>query len=238
VGKWENGEEYMKSIDRAPFLLSSLLAPNPPPFSPFFLTPNLLSFIKMIVPTLVKGDGIETDLQKRRAQYAGGSGFHGMIANPHVCAIAVFASLGGLVYGYNQGMFGQVLSMTSFQKASGTSGITNATLSSLITAILELGAWVGVLINGYSADKLGRKMSVVVACVVFIIGVIVQACTRDGSYSYVMGGRFVTGLGVGSLSMVSESSLLSRTLILNSKFPRSFLCTMPSLVHLKFVDPW
>jgi MFS family permease len=126
-----------------------------------------------------------------------------MIANPHVCSIAIFASLGGLVYGYNQGMFGQILSMYSFQQVSGTSGIKNPTLSGLTTSILELGAWVGVLINGYSADKLGRKLSVVAACFIFIIGVIVQACTRDGSYSYIMGGRFVTGLGVGSLSMVS-----------------------------------
>lgn len=162
----------------------------------------------MIVNTLAKdGGGIETALQKRRAALASASGFRGMIANPHITAVAVFASLGGLVYGYNQGMFGQVLSMHSFQVVSGTSGIKNSTLSSLITAILELGAWVGVLLNGYSADRLGRKLSVVVACVVFIIGVVVQACTRNGSYSYVMGGRFVTGLGVGSLSMVRTSIL-------------------------------
>lgn len=110
--------------------------------------------------------------------------------------------------------------MESFSDAAGTDGISNATLAGLLTSILELGAWVGVLINGYSADKLGRKLSVVVACFVFAIGVIVQACTRGGHYSYILGGRFVTGLGelfvqkmtfafltasitgVGSLSMI------------------------------------
>jgi MFS family permease len=109
---------------------------------------------------------------------------------------------GGLVYGYNQGMFGQVLSMTSFAKASGVTGIQNPVLSGLLTSILELGAWVGVLANGILADRLGRKLCVVVACFFFIIGVIIQACTRGGSYSYIFGGRFVTGLGVGSLSMI------------------------------------
>lgn len=41
-----------------------------------------------------------------------------------------------------------------------------------------------------------------VACVLFAIGVIVQACTHGGSYDYILGGRFVTGIGVGSLSMI------------------------------------
>ena len=159
----------------------------------------------MIVDTLKPsaGGGVETALQKRRAELASPPGIAGMLANPRICSIALFASMGGLVYGYNQGMFGQVLTMHSFQDASGTQGIKQPLVSSLLTAILELGAWVGVLVNGYSADRLGRKLSVVVACAVFTVGVIVQACTHGGSYSYILGGRFVTGLGVGSLSMVS-----------------------------------
>ena len=70
----------------------------------------------------------------------------------------------------------------------------------LLTSILELGAWVGTLFNGYLADALGRRLTVLVAVVVFCVGVIVQACTQDKDY--VFGGRFVTGLGVGSLSMI------------------------------------
>jgi hypothetical protein len=109
---------------------------------------------------------------------------------------------GGLVYGYNQGMFGQVLNMKNFQNASGVQGISDPVLTGLLTSILELGAWVGVLANGILADRLGRKLCVVVACVLFTIGVIIQACTSGGSYSYILAGRFVTGLGVGSLSMI------------------------------------
>ena len=70
----------------------------------------------------------------------------------------------------------------------------------LLTSILELGAWVGTLINGYLADAVGRRYCALIACVVFTVGVIVQACTVNKDY--VLGGRFVTGLGVGSLSMV------------------------------------
>lgn len=67
-------------------------------------------------------------------------------------------------------------------------------------SILELGAWVGVLINGLLADKLGRKYATLAGVVVFIVGVIVQACAKGPDYIYA--GRFVTGMGVGTLSMI------------------------------------
>jgi MFS family permease len=70
----------------------------------------------------------------------------------------------------------------------------------MLTAILELGAWLGTLINGYLADATGRRITVVIAVVVFCVGVIVQACTKNPDYIYA--GRFVTGLGVGNLSMI------------------------------------
>jgi len=38
-------------------------------------------------------------LSSKRAEYAGPTGLKGLIASPRVTAIAVFASMGGLVYG-------------------------------------------------------------------------------------------------------------------------------------------
>lgn len=70
----------------------------------------------------------------------------------------------------------------------------------MLTAILELGAWVGVLFNGWLADAVGRRLTVVFACAVFTVGVIVQACTTNKDY--ILSGRFVTGLGVGAFSML------------------------------------
>lgn len=69
-----------------------------------------------------------------------------------------------------------------------------------MTSILELAAWLGTLINGYLADAAGRRVTVLIAVVVFSVGVIVQACTENKDY--VFAGRFVTGLGVGNLSMI------------------------------------
>ncbi|KAG5734945.1 Quinate permease [Termitomyces sp. T112] len=134
----------------------------------------------------------------RRKSLAGKSGWAGLIRNRRIFAIAVFASLGGLLYGYNQGVFSGVLAMTSFDNRM-ASAVNNTGLKGWLVAILELGAWAGVLMTGYLADKLSRKYTIVLAVVVFCVGVIVQTAAKAPSSIY--GGRFVTGLGVGSLSM-------------------------------------
>ncbi|KAI7544124.1 putative MFS monosaccharide transporter [Hortaea werneckii] len=147
--------------------------------------------------------GDSNTLSARRAQYAGPPGLKGLIHNRKTTSIACFAALGGLVYGYNQGMFGQILTMGAFtDHLQPWYEDVGGTARGLLTAILELGAWIGTLANGYMADAFGRRVTVLIACVVFTVGVIVQACTEVGNKDYVLAGRFVTGLGVGAFSML------------------------------------
>ncbi|GJE88676.1 MFS general substrate transporter [Phanerochaete sordida] len=134
----------------------------------------------------------------RRKALQGKSGWAGLIHNGRVFLIAVFASLGGLLYGYNQGVFSGVLNMTNFDNRMGTA-VSNSNTEGWLVSVLELGAWFGVLCTGYLADKLSRKYTIVLAVIVFCIGVIVQSAAFHPSS--IFGGRFVTGLGVGSLSM-------------------------------------
>ncbi|KAF6757229.1 sugar transporter [Ephemerocybe angulata] len=129
----------------------------------------------------------------RRRALAGKSGWAGLVHNKKVFAIAIFASLGGLF-----GVFSGVLAMRSFESRMGDA-VADSGKKGWLVAILELGAWVGVLATGYLADKLSRKYTIVLAVIVFIIGVIVQ--TAAYTAASIFGGRFVTGLGVGSLSM-------------------------------------
>ncbi len=149
---------------------------------------------------MAAGGNTSGPLVSKRDVLVKSQGMKAILENSRVFLIAVFASLGGLVYGYNQGMFGQILSMHSFGETIAYESISNTTTRGLLTAILELGAWVGSLANGYVADKLGRKLSVDIAVVIFCAGVIVQACAKNKDY--ILGGRFVTGIGVGALSML------------------------------------
>lgn len=44
------------------------------------------------------------------------------------------------------------------------------TENGFVVAILELGAWLGSIIVGYFADKISRKYSIVMFCIVFLLG--------------------------------------------------------------------
>ena len=57
-------------------------------------------------------------------------------------------------------MFSGVLNMTSFKNRMGHDATDPGTQGWLV-AILELGAWFGVLVSGYLADKLSRKYTIV-----------------------------------------------------------------------------
>lgn len=64
-----------------------------------------------------------------------------------------------------------------------------------LTAILELGAWIGTLLSSFMAETFSRKYGIVIACIVFIIGVIVQACAIKAGPEAILGGRFITYVG-------------------------------------------
>ncbi|KAG8875663.1 hypothetical protein FRB97_004824 [Tulasnella sp. 331] len=141
---------------------------------------------------------VNSAVAEKRARLAGPSGFKGVIHNPRVFFIALFNALGGLLYGYNQGVFSGVLVMTNFDRKF-ASTVNNTGLKGMVTSILELGAWVGSLVNSYTSERFGRRGAIFIACVFFIFGVCLQTGARNAGFLY--GGRFITGLGVGSLSV-------------------------------------
>ncbi|KAK4636496.1 putative quinate permease [Fulvia fulva] len=150
------------------------------------------------------GGGSQFDqaaLQRRQA-LQGRAGPAALVRNARVFGIACFACLGGLLYGYNQGVFSGVLTMTSFNDHMGV-WTRDQTKKGWLTAILELGAWVGCLYSGFLAEILSRKFAILINTAIFIIGVVVQTTAVTGvGASAILGGRFITGMGVGSLSMI------------------------------------
>lgn len=57
--------------------------------------------------------GFDAALERRQA-LMGESGPRALVKNFKVFRIALFACLGGVLYGYNQGMFSGILAMPSF----------------------------------------------------------------------------------------------------------------------------
>ncbi|MCJ1389728.1 hypothetical protein MMC18_002585 [Xylographa bjoerkii] len=139
---------------------------------------------------------------RRTAAGAGPGGPAALLKNLRVFGIAAFACIGGLLYGYNQGVFSGVLTMNNFNQHMGEYTI-DQTKKGWLTSILELGAWFGTLMAGFLAESISRKYAILVNSGIFIVGVIIQctATTASGSSS-ILAGRFIVGISIGSLSMI------------------------------------
>lgn len=74
--------------------------------------------------------------------------------------------------------------------------------SGLIVALLSIGTLIGALIAAPISDKFGRKYSIVFWNIIFCVGVIVQITTTNTWYQIAIG-RWVAGLGVGGLSVLT-----------------------------------
>ena len=77
--------------------------------------------------------------------------------------------------------------------------------------MIELGALLGALNQGWIADRYSRKYSIAIAVCIFTIGSILQTAAAD--YAMLVVARLIGGIGIGMLSMgqcclVHRSSLM------------------------------
>ncbi|WQF84389.1 Putative major facilitator, sugar transporter, major facilitator superfamily [Colletotrichum destructivum] len=152
--------------------------------------------------------GVSTEQQENVLSDAslepyGPSGFRGIFVSHYVAMCAAFSAIGGLLFGYDQGVISVTLVMDEFlgrfpevsDHAAG-SGFKKG----LMTAMITLGAFIGAMNQGWIADMISRKRSIMVAVVIFTIGSSIQTAALN--YDMLVGGRFIGGLGIGMLSMV------------------------------------
>jgi MFS transporter, SP family, sugar:H+ symporter len=71
---------------------------------------------------------------------------------------------------------------------------------SLIVSILSAGTFFGALISGQAAEWIGRRITIMLSCLIFAIGIAVQVAATN--VNTLVGGRLVAGLGVGGVSAV------------------------------------
>lgn len=108
--------------------------------------------------------------------------------------VMVLASLGGILYGYDIGIISGAL---LFMK--GDLHLTPGDESWLVGAVLWGGA-AATLFSGPFADRYGRRFSINVSAVIFIIGVIIVVFSE--SFVAVLAGRLVQGIGIGIITIV------------------------------------
>ncbi|EME45011.1 hypothetical protein DOTSEDRAFT_70907 [Dothistroma septosporum NZE10] len=120
--------------------------------------------------------------------------------------LTAVAAFGGMLFGWDTGLIGGVLTMKSFQNSFGldSESAAYANLSGNIVSVLQAGCFFGAMSSFYISDKFGRKTALIIADVIFIIGSIIQTCSAVNTTSlaelYV--GRVIGGFGVGLISAV------------------------------------
>ncbi|KAI2758335.1 hypothetical protein DTO006G1_6851 [Penicillium roqueforti] len=121
--------------------------------------------------------------------------------------MALFVSMGGLLFGYDTGQISGFQEMSNYLERYGELGADGSykfstVRSGLIVALLSIGTMIGALVGAPVADKLGRKWSITLWCMILNVGLIVQITSPDGHWYQMVVGRWVTGLGVGGCSLL------------------------------------
>lgn len=113
---------------------------------------------------------------------------------------SAFVSLFVSLFGYEQGVCSGILTFVTFQKYFHD---PNPTQIGLVISILEIGAMVSSLMVAKLSDSLGRKRTILLGTLIFMVGGTLQTFAIN---LFVFGfGRVISGLGVGILSTIVPS---------------------------------
>lgn len=96
--------------------------------------------------------------------------------------------------------------------------------SSLIVSILSAGTFFGALIAGDLAEIIGRRLTIIIGCIIYMVGVVLQVASH--SLGLLVAGRLVAGLGVGFesaivilyMSEIVSSSIVSKVVFMTNNF--------------------
>ncbi|XP_058722893.1 probable inositol transporter 2 [Vicia villosa] len=163
--------------------------------------------------------------------------------NPYVLRLAFSAGIGGLLFGYDTGVISGALLYIrdDFKAVDRKTWLQEAIVSTAIA-----GAIIGASVGGWMNDKLGRKISILVADTLFLLGSLVMAFAP--SPAVLILGRVLVGIGVGMASMasplyISETSptrVRGALVSLNSFLITGgqFLSYLINLAFTKAPHPW
>ncbi len=112
-----------------------------------------------------------------------------------VTQAAVLTAIGGILFGYDTGVVGGVL-----PNIASDFDLNSPFQKGLVVSILLAGAAVGALVAGRIADQLGRRRTIFITSIVFVVGLLLSTFAPTLWIFWIS--RFIIGLGVGSTSFV------------------------------------
>ncbi|KAJ5087458.1 general substrate transporter, partial [Penicillium angulare] len=99
------------------------------------------------------------------------------------------------LYGYDQGVFSGVVISQDFLRLHDLEGPSKTTLLGTVTAIYDIGCFLGSLFASWLGERLGRRNTVLVGTTIMSIGALLQASSY--SLGQMITGRIIAGIGNG-----------------------------------------
>ena len=96
------------------------------------------------------------------------------------------------LFGYDQGVLGAVIGLPSFRKEFND---PSRNLEGIIAGIYDIGCFVGAIVAFLTADRFGRKGSIMWGSWIMVIGTILQTSATEQVQMIIS--RLVTGVGNG-----------------------------------------
>ncbi|KAJ5697140.1 Sugar transporter [Penicillium malachiteum] len=114
--------------------------------------------------------------------------------NPnYLYGVTAFVSLGAFLFGYDQGVMGVIV---ADQRWIDLMHPQNSWVPGMVVSLYDVGCFIGAMSLGWLADPIGRERTLAIACLVFIVGAILQAASY--SITQITIGRVILGYGVGA----------------------------------------
>lgn len=117
-----------------------------------------------------------------------------MLLRPNVLLIAMIASTGGLLFGFDTGVISGAL---PFLKDHWK--LTDNNVELLTTSVL-VGAVLGAIASGRLSDVLGRKKMIIINAVIFALGAV--GCAFSTDFVMLISMRLIVGFAIGITSFV------------------------------------
>ncbi|KAK9326081.1 general substrate transporter [Lipomyces orientalis] len=134
--------------------------------------------------------------------------YHGLRGHSLNRAVATIAGIGFLLFGYDQGVMGSLLTLKTFTDTFPSIDTSNSlpapvrshnsTIQGTAVALYEIGCMMGALTTMLLGDKLGRRKIIFIGAIIMIIGTAIQ-CSSFSLAQFIVG-RVVTGYGNGYIT--------------------------------------
>lgn len=116
----------------------------------------------------------------------------------NVYVIGLFATVGGLLFGCDISSMSGLVSNPTYMNYFGVQD--SPALAGAVVAVMAAGSFVGSLIAGVLSDKIGRKETILVSALFWVVGSTLMCAAQNVGMLIV--GRIINGLAVGGASMV------------------------------------